>query len=77
MLYSIIIGLLAGYIASKLQSGNSNGLLINLFLGIVGGAVGGFLFDLLGITTFTWVGDLISGVIGAIIVLWAVAKLKK
>lgn len=77
MLYSIIIGLLAGYIASKLQSGNSNGLLINLFLGIVGGAVGGFLFDLLGITTFTWVGDLISGVVGAVIVLWAVAKLKK
>ena len=77
MIYSIIIGLLAGYIASKLQSGNSNGLILNLFLGIIGGFVGGWLFSLLGIATYSWVGDLICGVVGAIIVLWVVSKLRK
>lgn len=76
MFYSIIIGLLAGFIASKLQSGKSNGLIINLFLGVIGGAVGGWLFNLLGINTYSWIGDLICGVVGAIIVLWVVSKLK-
>ena len=69
MIYSIIIGLLAGLIASKLQSGSSNGFIINLFLGIVGGCVGGWLFGLLGINTNSWIGDLICGVVGAVVVL--------
>lgn len=76
MIYSIIIGLLAGFIASKLQSGKSNGMIINLFLGVIGGAVGGWLFDMLGINTYSWIGDLICGVVGAVIVLWVVGKLK-
>ncbi|MCQ2135262.1 MAG: GlsB/YeaQ/YmgE family stress response membrane protein [Bacteroidales bacterium] len=77
MLSSIIIGFLAGYIASKLQSGDSKGLIINLFLGVIGGYVGGWLFDLVGIETYTWLGQLICGVIGAAIVLWVFAKIRK
>lgn len=77
MLSSIIIGFLAGYIASKLQDGDSKGLIINLFLGVIGGYVGGWLFDLVGIETYTWLGQLICGVVGAAIVLWVFSKLRK
>ncbi len=72
----IITGILAGFIASKLQSGNGKGLLLDLFLGIVGSLFGSWLFSLLGIQANGWIGQLICAVVGAIIILWAVSKLK-
>ena len=62
LLVSILIGILAGYIACKLTGNESKGLLVNLFLGVIGGFVGGWLFDLLGIVTYSWVGTVISSI---------------
>lgn len=68
----IILGLIAGWIASKIMHGEGSGLLINLVLGVVGAFVGGFLMTALGGTGVTgfnlW--SLIVAVLGAIIVLW-------
>lgn len=75
LLASIIIGLLAGYIACKLTGNESKGLLVNLFLGVMGGFVGGWLFDLVGIQTYTWVGSVISAVVGASVCIWVFSKL--
>ncbi|MCF0195792.1 MAG: GlsB/YeaQ/YmgE family stress response membrane protein [Bacteroidaceae bacterium] len=72
----ILTGALAGYIASKLQRGNSSGFLINLFLGVIGSVVGTWLFGLFGLSSYGWLGDLIVSVVGAVIVLWVFAKLK-
>ncbi len=76
LIIGIITGILAGFIASKLQSGSGKGLLVNLFLGIIGAAVGGWLFGLLGIEANGFIGTLICAVVGALIVLWVVSKLK-
>lgn len=76
LIIEIITGILAGFIASKLQSGTGKGLLLDLFLGIVGGLFGGWLFSLFGITTASWLGTLICAVVGAVIILWIVSKLK-
>lgn len=75
-LIGILTGILAGFIASKLQSGTGKGVLLDLFLGIVGGLFGSWLFSLVGITTATWLGELICAVVGAIIILWIVSKMK-
>ena len=75
-LIGLITGILAGFIASKLQSGSGKGLLINLFLGIVGSLFGSWLFALLGIQANGWIGSLICAVVGAVIILWIVSKLK-
>ena len=75
-LIGIITGILAGFIASKLQSGSGRGLLINLFLGIIGSVVGSWLFTLLGIEANGFIGSLVCAVIGALIVLWFVSKIK-
>ncbi len=72
----IITGILAGFIASKLQSGSGRGLLINLFLGVIGSVIGGWLFALLGIQANGWIGTLVCAVVGALIVLWFVSKIK-
>ncbi len=76
MVFGIISGILAGYIASRLQKGQGSGCLVNLFLGILGGAVGGWLFSLVGLSAYGWIGEMIVAIVGASIVLWIYAKLK-
>ena len=73
---AIIIGILAGFIANKIM-GKGGGLLWNLVLGVIGGFAGGYLFDLLNITWGGTIGQLGTAVVGAVVVLWIVSKLKK
>lgn len=77
IILSIIIGCVAGYAGSKLFSGSSNGLLMNLIIGIIGGCVGNFVFGLLGIGVDSIVWSLISATIGAVILLWLISLIKK
>ena len=78
MIGAIIIGILAGFIASKLTDGQGKGCWINLLLGLVGSAVGGWLFNLIGLKMEPgWVGELLTGTVGAIVVLWVWNKLVK
>jgi uncharacterized membrane protein YeaQ/YmgE (transglycosylase-associated protein family) len=65
----IIIGLLAGWIASRIMGGG-NGLLYNIAVGLVGAIVGGFLFDKLGVMVVPdFFGALITATIGALVFL--------
>lgn len=78
MLYAILIGALAGFLAGKLMKGGGFGFLMNMVLGIIGGAVGGWLFGVLEISIADGiVGDLITGVIGAAVVLLVAGLFKK
>ena len=67
----IILGLIAGFIASKIVNKQGEGLILDIVLGIVGGIVGGFIFTRLGATGVTgfnlW--SMFVAIIGAIIVL--------
>ena len=69
----IILGLIAGFIASKIVEGSGQGFFLNIALGIVGAVVGGFLYSLVlggeGVTGVN-IGSIIVSIIGAIIVLW-------
>jgi uncharacterized membrane protein YeaQ/YmgE (transglycosylase-associated protein family) len=78
MLYKILIGALAGFLAGKMMKGGGYGFLMNVVLGILGGAVGNWLFNILGFHLLEGiVGDLLTGVIGAAIVLSIAGYLKK
>ena len=44
----IVLGLLAGFIGSKLVNKRGEGILLDILLGIVGAIVGGILFNVLG-----------------------------
>jgi uncharacterized membrane protein YeaQ/YmgE (transglycosylase-associated protein family) len=68
----LILGLVAGFIASKLYAGSGQGAVIDIVLGIIGAFVGGFLFNMLGgagVTGFN-LYSMIVAVIGAVVVLW-------
>jgi uncharacterized membrane protein YeaQ/YmgE (transglycosylase-associated protein family) len=68
----IILGLIAGFIASRIVNKQGEGFIIDIVLGIVGAIVGGFLFNTfgaVGVTGFN-IYSMIVAVIGAIVVLW-------
>jgi uncharacterized membrane protein YeaQ/YmgE (transglycosylase-associated protein family) len=64
----IVLGLIAGFIASKIVEGSGQGFFLNMALGIVGAVVGGFLYSL--VLGGPGVTGVIVSIIGAIIVLW-------
>ena len=67
----IILGLIAGFIASKIVDKQGQGLWLNLALEIIGALVGGFLFDLFGATGVTGLNiwSMIVAIVGSIVVL--------
>ncbi len=68
----IILGVVAGFIASKIVNKQGEGFIVDLILGVIGSVVGGFLFSVVGIQTTAGfnIYSLIVAVIGAIVVLW-------
>ena len=76
-IWYILIGLLAGYAAGKIMRGGGFGLIVNIFVGIIGGVLGGWLFSLIGIYSFGLIGNLITSIIGAIVFLWILSFFKR
>jgi len=52
LLWEIIIGILAGFLAGQIVKGSGMGILIDLLVGIVGSILGGWIFGLLGLATY-------------------------
>jgi uncharacterized membrane protein YeaQ/YmgE (transglycosylase-associated protein family) len=71
---AIIIGGIAGWLAEQFMKSNM-GLLMNIVLGIVGAAVASWLLSFLGISFGGWIGYLITGFIGACILIAVVRAL--
>jgi uncharacterized membrane protein YeaQ/YmgE (transglycosylase-associated protein family) len=68
----IILGLVAGFIGSKIVNKSGSGMLMDIVLGVVGAIVGGVIFSFFGqagVTGFN-IYSLIVAVIGSVVVLW-------
>jgi len=67
----IILGLIAGFIASKIVNKQGEGIILDIVLGVVGAIVGGFIFTSVGVGGVTgfnlW--SVVVAIVGAIIVL--------
>ena len=61
LIYLIVVGLIAGWLAGQVMSGGGYGPLVDIVLGILGAVIGGWVFGMLGI----WPG---GGLIGSIVV---------
>ena len=61
MIYWIIVGLIAGWLAGQVMKGGGYGVVMDIVLGLIGGVVGGWVFGALGI----WPG---GGIVGSIVV---------
>jgi uncharacterized membrane protein YeaQ/YmgE (transglycosylase-associated protein family) len=67
----IILGLIAGFIGSKIVNRQGQGFWLDIALGIVGALVGGFLFDLFGASGVTGLNiySMIVAVVGSVVML--------
>jgi uncharacterized membrane protein YeaQ/YmgE (transglycosylase-associated protein family) len=67
----IVLGLVAGFIGSKLVNKTGEGLILDIVLGVVGAIVGGWLFHLFGMSGVTGLNlySLLVAVIGAVVFL--------
>lgn len=65
----LLIGLLAGWLASLLVRGRGLGLGGDIVVGIVGALIGGWVFRALGIETFGTLGSLLTALVGAVLLL--------
>lgn len=76
IIWGLILGAVAGFIASRLMNEKS-GTLKNILLGVGGGFVGGLVFNLLGLSANGLIGSIIVSTVGACICIWAGRKLFK
>lgn len=78
----IILGGLAGWLASVITKGGSSGLLANIAIGIVGSLIGGFVMNILtkgqghGVTDFSFASFGVA-LLGSVILIWIVKAIRK
>lgn len=76
LIYFLLIGLAAGWLAGKIMKGHSFGIVGNLVVGVIGAVLGGFLFRLVGLLTVSLIGGLVSATVGAVVLLFILQKVK-
>ena len=77
VLWLLVIGAIAGWLASLLMKSKNLSLGGYLVLGILGAIVGGFVFGLLQLSANGLIGSIISATVGAMIVIWLVQAIWK
>ena len=71
----IVLGGVAGWIGSKIMgTDNSQGIILNIIVGIIGAWLGGYLFNMMGYVAVTGfnIYSLLVSVVGAVVLLWIV-----
>jgi len=58
------------------MKGRGYGVVMDIALGIVGGVIGRFVFSMLGLSAWNWIGSIIVSFVGAAILIWLVRQLK-
>jgi uncharacterized membrane protein YeaQ/YmgE (transglycosylase-associated protein family) len=78
MIYWIVVGLIAGWLAGLVMKGGGYGILADILLGILGGFVGGWVFGRLGLFPGAgMVGSIIVAFVGAVILVGITRLIKK
>ena len=72
----IIVGLVAGFLASRLVKGGGYGLIGDLIVGLVGAVIGGFLVGFFVHTTVGLFGSIVVAFIGAVVLLFAMRQMR-
>lgn len=77
VLWFLIIGLIAGWLAGVLVRGGGFGIIGDIVVGVIGAFIGGYIFRSLGITAYGTLGDIVMAVIGAIILIFIIRLVKR
>jgi uncharacterized membrane protein YeaQ/YmgE (transglycosylase-associated protein family) len=76
IVYILVVGLVAGFLAGKIMKGKGFGLVGDLVVGVLGAIVGSWICSALNIGIYGILGSIVVALIGALLLLWAVRKVK-
>lgn len=77
IVFILVVGLVAGWLAGKIMKGKGFGLWGDLVVGVVGAVIGGWLFGMLGFAAYGLVGSIVVALIGSLILLYGLRLIKK
>lgn len=77
IVWFLLIGIAAGWLAGQFVKGGGFGLLGDLIVGVIGAVLGGFVFGLLGISAGGLIGSLVCAIIGAVLLLVILRAIKR
>jgi uncharacterized membrane protein YeaQ/YmgE (transglycosylase-associated protein family) len=77
MVWFLLIGICAGWLASQIMKGGGSGLVTDLIMGVIGAVLGGFLFGLLGLEANGLLGSLVTATVGAVVLLAGLRAFKR
>ena len=77
LLWFLIIGIVAGWLAGQLMKGGGFGLIGDLVVGVIGAFLGGWLLGALGIVAGGLIGSLVTATVGAVVLLFLIRLIKK
>ncbi|HXL72857.1 MAG TPA: GlsB/YeaQ/YmgE family stress response membrane protein [bacterium] len=69
LIWFLIVGGLAGWLASVMVDGGGLGILGDIVIGVIGAFLGGFLADVFGVAVYGFWGVLAMSIVGAIVLL--------
>jgi uncharacterized membrane protein YeaQ/YmgE (transglycosylase-associated protein family) len=75
IVWFLLIGLVAGWLASLITKREGKGIVSYLVIGVIGALLGGCLFRLLHLVAYGLVGDLVTATVGAVILLFVLRKI--
>lgn len=77
LIYFLLIGLVAGWLAGKVMKGSGYGVIGDLVIGVIGAFLGGWIFGLLHIAAGGLIGLLVTAFVGAVVLVWLLRMIKK
>jgi uncharacterized membrane protein YeaQ/YmgE (transglycosylase-associated protein family) len=77
LIWFLLVGLIAGWLAGKIMQGSGYGVLGDIVIGIVGAVIGGYLLSWMGIVAFGLIGSIITALFGAIVLIFLIRLVKR
>jgi uncharacterized membrane protein YeaQ/YmgE (transglycosylase-associated protein family) len=69
LIWFLLIGLIAGWLAGRVMRGGGFGIVGDMIVGVIGALLGGWLFGILGISAGGLIGSIIMAFVGAVILI--------
>jgi uncharacterized membrane protein YeaQ/YmgE (transglycosylase-associated protein family) len=69
LLVFLFIGLIAGWLAGTMVKGRGFGILGDMVVGVIGAGLGGWIFNVLGLSAYGFIGAVFTAFIGAVALL--------
>lgn len=77
LIYFVITGIIAGWLAGQFIRGAGFGMAGDLIVGVIGAVLGGFVFRLIGLTASGLIGEIVVATAGAVLLLFGLRYAKR